>query len=132
MLARDGRVRQRDLIRRIAPDGGRSIGQLYAVDSFTGFVNDRDPIRGGGFHSVELNRLNRLNKLNEVQDLMLLLGCRAVGSIPKGLHLSAQGREERATLGETNNNPTNPERVAARPSWRCSTIFGARVFIDSN
>jgi len=39
-------------------------------------------------------------------------------SIPKGLHLSAQGCEERATLGETNDNPINPERVVADSSWR--------------
>src|SRR5439155_8983481 len=48
-------------------------------------------------------------------------GARPRGSIPKGLHLSAQGCEERATLGETNNNPINPERVAARSSWHSST-----------
>src|SRR2546426_1414663 len=41
-------------------------------------------------------------------------------SIPKGLHLSAQGCEERATLGTRNNDPINPERVAAGSSWPSS------------
>src|SRR3989441_9329405 len=48
-------------------------------------------------------------------------GARPRGSIPKGLHLSAQGCEERATLGETNNNPINPERVVSLGFQTCST-----------
>src|SRR5439155_24927812 len=38
-------------------------------------------------------------------------GAGPLRSIPKGLHLSAQGCEQRATLGQTNNNRINPERV---------------------
>ena len=53
-------------------------------------------------------------------------------AIPKGWNHSAQGCEERATLGQTNKQPINPERVAARSSWRSSAAIGAYVFIDSN
>src|SRR6266446_5080767 len=50
--------------------------------------------------------------------------CRA-GSIPTGLYNSAQGCEERATLGIRKQIIFNPERVASitkipRPALRCS------------
>ena len=53
-------------------------------------------------------------------------GAGPLRSIPKGLHLSAQGCEQRATLGQTNNNPINPERVVARAScWTGKNVIGA-------
>ena len=64
VLARHGGIGQGNLVGGIASDGGSALGQFESLDTFAGFVNDRDPVCRWWFHKSVLKEQTHITALS--------------------------------------------------------------------